>query len=81
MERESENKHLGPFQKDVLDRLERIIEILGDLVGALRRDHTEATWEVTLTRSNPTEAPYSPGPGWEPMAYNGTVFYWKRRRR
>ena len=65
MERMSDPQYTASVYLDVLDRLERLVELL----------EARPEWEVDCTHwpGRPS------GDGWEPFAGDGTRVYWRRR--
>lgn len=78
MERESDNNNLAPVYKDILDRLERVIELQE---AAQDTAATSVEWEFMYTNADAGGTLV----GWEPFAVTspspGVHFVWWRRRR
>lgn len=65
MDRRSDPTYTTPVDADVLDRLDRIVELL----------EARSEWEVDCTYwpARPS------GDSWEPFAADGARVYWRRR--
>ena len=75
MERHSENAHLSPYHRDVLERLDRIIELL--------EAEKDAEWDVCDTHQE-QDNPVTLTAGWKPFAVTqdpgGYRLWWCRRK-